>query len=51
MFGSRDLGVWEQGRDDPDADMDDWLLEDLETDDDGDEAEAKDEKKRDGTSS
>ncbi len=31
MFGSHDLGVWEQqDHDGPDADMDDWLLEDLE---------------------
>ena len=44
LFGGRDLGVWEQG-DDPDADMDDWLLEGLEGDeDDGEENEVKDKK-------
>jgi hypothetical protein len=32
IFGRRDLGVWEQ-RDDPNADLDDWLLQDLDGDD------------------
>ena len=33
-FGRGGLGVWEQGRDDPNADLDDWLLQGLE--DEGD---------------
>jgi hypothetical protein len=32
IFGHHDLGVWEQ-RDDPNADMDDWLLQGLDGDD------------------
>ncbi len=46
MFGGRDLGVWEQRGDDPDADMDDWLLEDLEEggdNKDGEDAEPDEE--------
>jgi hypothetical protein len=29
IIGSRGLGVWEQDGIDPNADLDDWLLEDL----------------------
>jgi hypothetical protein len=41
IFGRRDLGVWEQG-DDPNADLDDWLLVDL--DRDGDDADVREER-------
>jgi len=62
LFGHRGLGVWEQ-RDDPNADLDDWLLQDLDRDGRagseeepaGDTAESADEDQaqdaREGTSS
>ena len=47
MFGGGGLGVWEQqDKDDPDADMDDWLLEEFEEgggNKDGADAEADEE--------
>jgi hypothetical protein len=41
IFGRRDLGVWEQ-RDDPNADLDDWLLADL--DDGGNDSDGREDR-------